>query len=214
MSLIASRTNVASLRGSMMRPMAKSAAKRVVPRAATDTAETVSGVIFEPMSAVKAELATVDKTDMISTSFARVDFNPACEAAINEQIKVSKCPRFNRDRDNVGLPGLVKFFKEGADEERDHNKRGGRVKLGSLMEPETEFYHEEKGDALYAMELALSLEKLNFQKLRELQAVADKCEGELLKDQVDSVKQVSEFVSQLRRVGKGLGVYQFDKELA
>lgn len=39
-------------------------------------------------------------------------------------------------------------------------------------------------------------------------------EGAFLQDQVDAVKQVSEYVSQLRRVGKGLGVYQFDKELA
>jgi ferritin heavy chain len=28
------------------------------------------------------------------------------------------------------------------------------------------------------------------------------------------VKQVAEFVSQLRRVGKGLGVYEFDRKLA
>ena len=32
--------------------------------------------------------------------------------------------------------------------------------------------------------------------------------------QVEAVKKVSEYVSQLRRVGKGLGVYQFDKQLA
>ncbi len=79
-----------------------------------------------------------------------------------------------------------------------------------------------QGDALYAMELALSLEKLNFQKLRELHDVADKCgdaqmcdfvEGALLAEQVEAVKQTAEYVSQLRRVGKGLGVYQFDKEL-
>ena len=31
-----------------------------------------------------------------------------------------------------------------------------------------------QGEALYAMELALSLEKLNFQKLRELHAIAAK----------------------------------------
>lgn len=31
--------------------------------------------------------------------------------------------------------------------------------------------------------------------------------------QVDSVKQHAEYVSQLRRVGKGVGVYIFDKEL-
>lgn len=49
-----------------------------------------------------------------------------------------------------------------------------------------------QGDALYAMELALSLEKLNFTKLRELHDVAeaegdaqmcDFVEGDLLDDQ-------------------------------
>ncbi len=38
-------------------------------------------------------------------------------------------------------------------------------------------------------------------------------EGELLQDQVEDVKKASEYVSQLRRVGKGLGVYQFDRNL-
>ena len=40
------------------------------------------------------------------------------------------------------------------------NKRGGRVKLQPLTAPESEFDHAEKGDALYAMELTLSLEVL------------------------------------------------------
>jgi ferritin heavy chain len=38
--------------------------------------------------------------------------------------------------------------------------RGGRVKLHSIVLPEMEFDHPDKGDALYAMELALSLEKV------------------------------------------------------
>ena len=43
------------------------------------------------------------------------------------------------------------------------NKRGGRVKLQPLTAPETEYDHPEKGDALYAMELTLSLEvRLDF----------------------------------------------------
>mmetsp|Transcript_14750 Transcript_14750/g.37905 ORF Transcript_14750/g.37905 Transcript_14750/m.37905 type:complete len:113 (-) Transcript_14750:280-618(-) len=103
------------------------------------------------------------------------------------------------------------------------NKRGGRVKLQSILAPMTEFGGPgdgNKGDALYAMELALSLEKLNFQKLRALHDVADKhndaqmcdfVESELLADQVDAVKEVAVYVSQLRRVGKGHGVYHFDK---
>lgn len=37
-----------------------------------------------------------------------------------------------------------------------------------------EYNHAEKGDALYAMELALSLEKLNFAKLRALHDVSCK----------------------------------------
>lgn len=59
--------------------------------------------------------------------------------------------------------------------------------------PEMEFNHQDKGDALYAMELALSLEKLNFAKLRALHTVAEEAgdaqmcdfvEGDLLQDQV------------------------------
>lgn len=36
---------------------------------------------------VKGELAVVDKTNAAVQSFARVNFQEACEAAINEQIK-------------------------------------------------------------------------------------------------------------------------------
>jgi len=42
------------------------------------------------------------------------------------------------------------------------------------MMPHTEFGDETKGDALHAMELALSLEKLNYQKLMNVWSVADK----------------------------------------
>lgn len=38
-------------------------------------------------------------------------------------------------------------------------------------------------------------------------------EGSLLADQVESVKEVAEYVSQLRRVGKGLGVFEFDRKM-
>jgi Ferritin-like domain len=56
------------------------------------------------------------------------------------------------DRDNVGLPGMAAFFKAGSEEEREHaeqlmeyqNLRGGRVRLSSMLQPETEFGHAEK----------------------------------------------------------------------
>ncbi|KAG1668323.1 hypothetical protein FOA52_011220 [Chlamydomonas sp. UWO 241] len=200
--------------------------------------DTMSGVVFEPMVAAKAELVTVGKVDQATTSFARANFHPECEAALNEQINIEYNVSYIYhalfayfDRDNVALPGLAKFFKDGSLEERSHaemlmeyqNQRGGRVVLKNILMPEMEFNHAEKGEALYAMELALSLEKLNFAKLRELHAVAAKhedapmtdfVEGGLLAEQVEAVKKVSEYVSQLRRVGKGLGVFQFDRSLA
>lgn len=40
-----------------------------------------------PPPQVKSELAIVEHTNQAVTSLARVDFHPACEAAINEQIK-------------------------------------------------------------------------------------------------------------------------------
>ena len=43
--------------------------------------------------------------------------------------------------------------------------------------------------------------------------MADFLEGEFLKEQVESIKQVSNYVTQLKLVGQGLGEYQFDKSL-
>ncbi len=41
-----------------------------------------------------------------------------------------------------------------------------------------------------------------------------RAEGNFLHEQVKDIKRVSEYVSQLRRVGKGLGVFEFDKYLS
>eukprot|EP00250_Pteridium_aquilinum_P031247 c43299_g1_i1 orf=76-339(-) len=85
-----------------------------------------------------------------------------------------------------------------------------------------EFDNSEKGDALFAMELALSLQKLSYEKLLHLSKVAevendpqmhDFVDGALLPHQVNVIKKVAEYVSQLRRVGKGHGVYHFDLKL-
>ncbi len=65
---------------------------------------------------------------------------------------------------------------------RAQTRRGGRVKLQSILLPETEFNNKDKGDALYAMELSLSLEKLNFQKLLALHKVAADAEDAQLAD--------------------------------
>ncbi|CAA2969728.1 ferritin-2, chloroplastic [Olea europaea subsp. europaea] len=195
----------------------------------------LTGVVFEPFEEVKKELMLVPTVPQ--DSLARQKYADECEAAINEQINVEYNVSYVYhamfayfDRDNVALKGLAKFFKESSEEERDHaeklmeyqNKRGGKVKLQSILMPLSEFDHVEKGDALYAMELALSLEKLTNEKLLNLHAVTsrkndvqltDFVESEFLAEQVESIKKISEYVAQLRRVGKGHGIWHFDQML-
>lgn len=195
----------------------------------------LTGVVFEPFEEVKKELDLVPTLPQVS--IARQKYCDESEAAVNEQINVEYNVSYVYhamyayfDRDNVALKGLAKFFKESSEEERDHaeklmeyqNKRGGRVKLQSILMPVSEFDHAEKGDALYAMELALSLEKLTNEKLLNLHHVADRnkdlqladfVESEFLYEQVEAIKKISEYVAQLRRVGKGHGVWHFDQML-
>ncbi|KAI3908466.1 hypothetical protein MKX01_009268 [Papaver californicum] len=195
----------------------------------------VTGVVFEPFEEVKKELQLVP--DLPQQSLARHKFLDECEAAINEQINVEYNVSYVYhalyayfDRDNVALKGFAKFFKEASVEEREHaellmeyqNRRGGKVKLQSMLMPMSEFDHPEKGEALYAMELALSLEKLTNEKLLHLHSVADAnndvqladfVESTFLTEQVEAIKKISEFVAQLRRICKGHGVWHFDQML-
>nr|GLL30903.1 ferritin-3, chloroplastic-like [Ipomoea trifida] len=190
---------------------------------------------FNPFEEVKKELRLVS-TDS-HASLARHKFKDACEDAINDQINVEYSISYVYhamyayfDRDNVALKGIAKFFKDSSEEERQHaeklmdyqNKRGGKVMLHTLLMPLSDFDHQEKGDALYAMELALSLEKLTNEKLLKLHKVADEhndtqltdfVEEEFLAEQVESIKKISEYVAQLRRVGNGHGVWHFDQML-
>ncbi|OMO97651.1 Ferritin [Corchorus olitorius] len=195
----------------------------------------LTGVVFQPFEEVKK--AELEIPIAPQESLARQKYEDECEAAINEQINVEYNVSYVYhslyayfDRDNVALKGLAKFFKESSEEEREHaeklmeyqNKRGGRVKLHSILTPPSEFEHVEKGDALYAMELALSLEKLTNEKLLCLYKVAEQSddpqmqdfiESEFLNEQVEAIKKISEYVAQLRRVGKGHGVWHFDQML-
>ena len=175
--------------------------------------------------------------DNRSDSFARTShFTKESEIAINEQINIEYNVSYIYHamyayfaRDNVYLPGIAKHFLKESLEERGHAEllmnyqitRGGRVELQAIMPPQVEYDHPEKGDALYAFELSLSLEKLNNDRLVALHRIAedaedaalqDFIEGELLEDQVKSIQEVSEHVAQLRRMGnKGDAVWHFDQ---
>ncbi|KAJ0960065.1 hypothetical protein J5N97_000180 [Dioscorea zingiberensis] len=221
----------------MPKGAAKGKAVSFVPMAVSGAnSRPIAGVVFEPFEELKKESSLLIPS-MPDQSIARQKYSDECEAAVNDQINVEYNVSYVYhamyayfDRDNVALRGLAKFFKESSEEEREHaeklmeyqNKRGGRVKLQSILMPLTEFDHPEKGDALNAMELALSLEKLTNEKLLNLHNVACHCndvqladyvESEFLGEQVEAIKKISEYVAQLRRVGKGHGTWHFDQML-
>ncbi|KAK4353844.1 hypothetical protein RND71_026038 [Anisodus tanguticus] len=127
------------------------------------------------------------------------------------------------DRDNVALKGLAKFFKESSEEEREHaekfleyqNKRGGKLKLQSILMPLSEFDPPEKGDPLYGkfVSVLLGCNPVFVATRNNDVQLADFVESEYLQEQVESIKKISEYVARLRRVGKGHGVWHFDQML-
>jgi len=165
-------------------------------------------------------------------SVVKQNFHAECEAGINKQINlelyasyVYQSMAWHFDRDDVALPGFHKFFKKSSEEEREHaekfmkyqNSRGGRIVLKAVDKPEA----DEWGSGLEALQAALSLEKSVNQTLLDLHKLAanhedahltDYIEGEFLSEQVESIKQLSDYVTQLKRCGPGLGEYMFDRE--
>jgi len=162
----------------------------------------------------------------------RQNYHAECEAGINKQINlelyasyVYQSMAFYFDRDDVALKGFSNFFKKSSEEEREHaeklmkyqNKRGGRVVLQNIQKPD----RDEWGTGLEAMTMALSLEKNVNQSLLDLHKLGDThgdpqfcdfLESNYLEEQVEAIKQLSDYVTNLKRVGPGLGEYTFDKE--
>lgn len=167
-------------------------------------------------------------------SLVRQNFHELCEEAINKQINlelhasyVYLSMAYYFDRCDVALPGHREYFKKASNEEREHamkfmtyqNKRGGNIVLTDIEKPQQA---ASWGSAKNAMSEALKLEKMVNQKLLELHALAsehndpnllDFLETEFLEEQVDSIKEIADHVTNLERVGEGLGVYMFDKHL-
>jgi len=165
-------------------------------------------------------------------SLCRQNYHEECEAGINKQINlelyasyVYMSMAYHFDRDDVALAGFHKYFKKSSDEEREHaeklmkfqNQRGGRIVLQDVKKPECDQW----GTGLEAIQTALDLEKHVNQALLDLHGVAEKhgdsqmcdfIEGNFLTEQVEAIKELSGYVTNLKRVGPGLGEYQFDHE--
>ena len=96
------------------------------------------------------------------------------------------------------------------------NERGGRIIMHDIPKP----IKQDWSSGLEAMEAALELEKTVNQSLLDLHSVAsqhndpqfsDFLETHFLTEQVEAIKKLSDYVTNLRRVGSGLGEYLFDK---
>jgi len=168
----------------------------------------------------------------MSVSQCRQNYHQDSEAGINRQINMELYASYTYqsmylyfDRDDVALPGFAKFFKASSDEEREHaeklmkyqNKRGGRIVLQDIKKPS----NDEWGNGLEAMQVALQLEKSVNQSLLDLHKIADGhgdaqlcdfIESEYLEEQVKAIKEIGDHITQLKRVGQGLGEYIYDKE--
>ncbi|XP_044537712.1 ferritin heavy chain-like [Gracilinanus agilis] len=169
-----------------------------------------------------------------STSQVRQNFHQGSEAAINKQINlelyasyVYLSMAYYFDRDDVALKNFSKYFLHQAQEERNHaeklmkfqNQRGGRIFFQDIKKPDSDDWES----GLKAMECALNLEKNVNESLLELHKLAgaekdphlcDFIETHYLDEQVRSIKQLGEHVTNLRKMGapdSGIAEYLFDK---
>jgi len=163
-------------------------------------------------------------------SAIRQNFHEESEAAINKQINmelyasyVYMSMAYHFDRDDVALEGFHSYFKKQSDEEREHaeklmkyqNSRGGRIVLQDIKAPQVEWSSHVK-----ALEDALALERKVNESLLKLHGIAgshndahlcDFLEENYLDEQVESINEISKLLTNARRCGDGLGIYQFDK---
>jgi len=167
-------------------------------------------------------------------SVIRQNFDEKCESKINEIINmelyasyVYQAMHHFYNREDVALSGIAKFFCKSSKEEREHaqkfmayqNKRGGTIHLASIQAPPKEAWNS----VLKGLTTCLDLEKQLNQSLLDLHKwaeskhdahLADFLESSYLKEQVESIKELSDLITQLKRAGhSGLGEYLFDKQL-
>lgn len=162
----------------------------------------------------------------------RQNYSKEVEDAVNKQIQHELSASYQYlamssylDRESVALPGCRDFFKKQSEEERTHaqllidyqNKRGGCVTFSNIT-----LLKQEWNSALEMFQLALIMEKQINQTLLDLHKTAenkgdvhccDFIESTFLTDQVDSAKQLSNLITQLKRCGDGVGLYLFDEKL-
>ena len=121
---------------------------------------------------------------------------------------------------------MCAFFKKFSEEELDHasklmklqNERGGKILLQEIKKP----VMDDWGGALQAMQTALEIEKDGYKALQELRDIAvkhndaqvqDFLDSNFLHENVDTIKQLGEYITELKKVETGHGEWHFDHSL-
>ncbi|XP_057581068.1 ferritin heavy chain-like [Hippopotamus amphibius kiboko] len=162
------------------------------------------------------------------------NYHQDSEAAIDHQINLelyASCICLSMsycfDCDDVVLKNFAKYFLHQSREEREHakklmklqNQQAGRIFLQDIKKTD----HDDWENGLNAMECALHLAKNVNQSLLELHKLAtdkndphlcDFIETHYLSEQVKSIKELGDHVTNLRKMGapeSGMAEYLFDK---
>ncbi|XP_046394364.1 soma ferritin-like [Ischnura elegans] len=171
----------------------------------------------------------------MAESACRQNYHEEVEAELNKQISLELYASHvyltianHFDQDDVALKGFHKYFSKQSDEEREHgqkmmhyqNRRGGRVVMTGIDNPPAP---DNWNSPLKAMQFALFMEKRVNQSLLTLHELGsrhgdaqfcDFLESEFLQEQVESIKELGDYITNIKRVGgEGLGIYMFDREL-
>ena len=98
------------------------------------------------------------------------------------------------------------------------NMRGGRIVLKDVAAPPS--FEMSKDQHISALEKALALERQVNESLLTLHGIASKhndahlcdyLESEFLNEQVESINEIGKLITNAKRCGPDLGVFQFDK---
>lgn len=177
-----------------------------------------------------------DEEFSCSSSLACQNLKKACHDEMNRQIRAELNASYTYMsmgthflHDQLALKGFSKFFFKASGEEREHalkmieylTERGGHVKFYALDPPPMRKWDT----GLAALQSALSLEKEVNSQLLQLHTTCegdptmqDFLESNFLNEQVDSIKQLADHVTRLKRLHQhsgsaALGEYMYDKDM-
>jgi len=154
------------------------------------------------------------------------------EEAVNNQINAELTANYAYlamaqyfDRSDVSLKNIAAYFRKSAEEESTHaqqfidyqNRRGGTVVFAAIQP----FNIPSVFTAKMAFEKAKDLEEHVYDLLLKTHdssindpELTDEIAGTYLHEQVQSIRELKGYITNLNQVGEGLGTYIFDREFA